>query len=202
MFLLVAHPNVLKRVRQEIDEAMQVQGLSAPVPSYDECRRLPFVDACVREGLRFIASTFPRRRCSEVPLYLAGRYVPPGTSIATSACEIGRHKDVYGEDADEFAPERWLRAPVEKLRQWETLDVHWGFGVRKCLGKHIGLMALYKSTVLVRLRNSSLFEWLETDTHQMLQKFDLQLMEGTGIGLWSYPSTTVMQMAPRASSAM
>ena len=150
-FLMAAHPQVLKRAQTEIDEAFSGQLFTASSPTYDECRRLPFVDACVREGLRIVASTFPRRRCSpqDVPFYLAGRFVPPGTSVSASACEIGRHKSLYGDDADDFVPDRWLQASEEQLHLWETFDVHWGFGVRKCLGKHIGLMVLYKSLVLV-----------------------------------------------------
>src|SRR5947209_6489674 len=70
-FLMAAHPQVLKRAQMEIDEAFEKQSLTGSLPTYDECRRLPFVDACVREGLRIVASTFPRRRCSprEVPFF-------------------------------------------------------------------------------------------------------------------------------------
>ena len=152
VFLMTAHPFVLKRAQREIDEAIRTDRLSATSPGYNECRRMPFVDACVREGLRIVASTFPRRRSSPpgMPCHLDGKFVPPGTSFSASASEIGRHRDLYGDDADDFRPDRWLEASEEQLRLWETLDVHWGFGVRKCLGKHIGSMVLYKSTVLVR----------------------------------------------------
>ena len=151
MFLMAAHPLMLKRAQSEIDEAIQTHKLSASAPKYNDCRGLPFVDACVREGLRIVASTFPRRRCSPpgVSFHVAGRFVPAGASVSASACEIGRHPKVYGDDADDFKPERWLQASEEQLRMWETLDVHWGFGVRKCLGKHIGSMVLYKSMVQV-----------------------------------------------------
>lgn len=150
-FLMAAHPNILKRAQAEIDEAFRNRSFLSSSPSFDECRRLPFVGACVREGLRIVASTFPRRRCSppDLPFYLGDEFVPAGTLVASSACLIGRHKVLYGHDADEFVPDRWLRASEDQLRLWETLDVHWGFGVRKCLGKHIGLMILYKSLVLV-----------------------------------------------------
>ena len=150
-FLMAAHPRVLQQAQLEIDEAFQNQKVTSPSPSYDECLHLPFVNACVREGLRIVASSFPRRRCSpsDVPIHLAGIYVPPGTSMSTSAVEIGRHKKLYGDDADSFVPERWLQASEEDLHRWETLDVHWGFGVRKCLGRHIGSMVLYKYLVLV-----------------------------------------------------
>jgi len=59
-----------------------------------------------------------------------------GNSVASSACEIGRHPKSYGADAEEFRPERRLEVNEEPLRMWETLDVKWGFDVRKCLGKY------------------------------------------------------------------
>lgn len=155
-FLMAAHPHILKRTQMEIDEAYKNQEIATPSPTYEECLRLPLVNACVREGLRFVASTFPRRRWSPPgnAFELAGRYVPPGTSVAASACEIGRNRTLYGSNADEFDPDRWLKASEEDLRRWDTLDVHWGFGVRRCLGRHIGAMVLYKSLVLVCCRIS------------------------------------------------
>jgi cytochrome P450 len=158
-FLMAAHPNILRRSQMEIDGAFTNGLLTGSSPTYDECCRLPFVSSCVREGLRIVASTFPRRRCSppDMPFYLAGRYVPPGTSVSASACEIGPHPKLYGDNAEEFVPDRWLQASEEQLRVWETFDVHWGFGVRKCLGKHIELMILYKSMVLVSPARPPLF---------------------------------------------
>ncbi|KAL8998122.1 MAG: hypothetical protein Q9169_002743 [Polycauliona sp. 2 TL-2023] len=130
LFLMTAHPLVLKRAQMEIDEAICTERLSATSPEYNACRRLPFVDACVREGLRIVAATFPRRRTFPpgMSCELDGKFVPPGTSVSASACEIGRHPDLYGDDGDVFRPDRWLQASAEQLRQWETLDVHWGFG--------------------------------------------------------------------------
>ncbi|KAL8660628.1 MAG: hypothetical protein Q9202_006373 [Teloschistes flavicans] len=151
VFLLAARPSILKRAQREVDETFQTRDISVTWPEYDECKSLPFLDACVREGLRFVASSFPRRRCSPEgsAFYLDGKFVPAGTSVSSSACEIGRHRKLYGDDADEFNPDRWLLATPEQLRLWGTLDVHWGFGVRKCLGKHIGSMVLYKALVQV-----------------------------------------------------
>jgi len=151
IFLIANDPSIFSRAQAEIDSAYARGRLSGPVPTYDECRNLPFVTACVNEGLRYIASTFPRRRSSTRPLLLDGKYVPAGTSISSSAASIGRHPAIYGDQADQFLPDRWLDASPEQLQEWARLDVHWGVGVRKCLGKHVGLMALYKTIIMVCL---------------------------------------------------
>ena len=168
-FLMAASPQILQRAQQEIDKAFDESALSSPIPSYEQCLRLPYINACVREGLRFVASTFQRRRClpADVPLILEGRVVPPGTSLATSGSEIGRHPRIYGENANEFVPERWLEASPEKLRLWDSLDVHWGFGGRKCLGKHVGSMVLYKSIITVRGTHVILTQILGHNTNDL-----------------------------------
>ena len=32
---------------------------------------------------------------------------------------------------------------------WNAYDAHWGFGYRKCPGRHIGVQVLYKTLVMV-----------------------------------------------------
>ncbi|KAM4060578.1 cytochrome p450 [Hirsutella rhossiliensis] len=182
VFLIAHDPSIFHRAQAEVDAAFVQGRLSGKVPAYEASRRLPFITACVNEGLRYIASTFPRRRCSPPgqPFSLAGKYVPPGTSVSSSGATIGRHPDLYGDQADQFLPDRWLSASAEQLQEWGRMDVHWGVGVRKCLGKHIGLMALYKAIVM------------------LVRTFDLQLEETTSINKWSYPSSEYMLMRPRA----
>ncbi|KEZ40170.1 hypothetical protein SAPIO_CDS9220 [Scedosporium apiospermum] len=179
IFLIANDPSVFSRAQAEIDNAYTQGRLSGPVPTYDECRNLPFVTACVNEGLRYIASTFPRRRSSTRPLLLDGKYVPAGTSISSSAASIGRHPAIYGDQADQFLPDRWLDASPEQLQEWARLDVHWGVGVRKCLGKHVGLMALYKTIIM------------------LIRAFDLRLEASTSINRWSYPSSEKLLITQR-----
>lgn len=152
VFLVADQRPTLQRAQAEVDAAYADGRLSGHVPTYHECQQLPFVTACINEGLRFVASTFPRRRASPPgrPFSLNGMHVPPGTSVSSSAAMIGRHPDLYGDQADQFLPDRWLAASPEQLQEWARHDVHWGVGVRKCLGKHVGLMALYKTLVTVR----------------------------------------------------
>jgi cytochrome P450 len=107
------------------------------------------VNACIDEALRFNATSSPRGRSSDRSFTLMGKYVPPGTALSTSPFEISKHKKLYGDNANQFVPDRWLQASGEQLRLWKTFDAHWGFGVRKCPGRHIGIIVLFKSLVMV-----------------------------------------------------
>jgi cytochrome P450 len=44
---------------------------------------------------------------------------------------------VFGEDAQEFRPERWL-VSEERFRAMEKAMLVFGAGTRTCIGKHVG----------------------------------------------------------------
>ena len=48
-------------------------------------------------------------------------------------------KTVFGEDAEEFNPERWLESE-ERTREMEKYLITFGAGSRTCVGKNISLM--------------------------------------------------------------
>ena len=147
---MAKHPKAVQRAQNEIDNAFSQQTLSTPSPTYTECCALPFVDSCVREAMRITATASPRWRCSpDRPLRLLDWNVPPGTAVATSPFTISTHPRLYGDNSEEFVPERWLEASEEQLRVWNAYDAHWGFGYRKCPGRHIGVLVLYKALVTV-----------------------------------------------------
>jgi cytochrome P450 len=50
---------------------------------------------------------------------LSAQFFPAGTIVGMSAWVAHYNKDVYGQDAEEFRPERWLEADKEQLRIME-----------------------------------------------------------------------------------
>lgn len=56
-----------------------------------------------------------------------------------------RNASVWGDDAEEFRPERWLGIDAEKLREMETtLELVFGSERWQCLGRNVALMELNK----------------------------------------------------------
>ncbi|KAK8087524.1 hypothetical protein PG997_002485, partial [Apiospora hydei] len=144
------------------------------VLSYAEVRaQVPYLEAVVREALRMhpgVAMVLPRY----VPtggLELPGGLgvVPPGTSVGMNPYVLGRNQEVWGLDADEFRPERWLRrdeqeieteeAYAVRLRAMNSADLTFGAGSRVCLGKHLGLLQVYKvAATLIMLYDMELVD--------------------------------------------
>ena len=58
----------------------------------------------------------------------------------------GMYKDIFGEDADLYRPERWIDADQErKVRLRQCVDVVFGSGRWLCLGRHVAMMELGKA---------------------------------------------------------
>lgn len=82
-----------------------------------------------------------------------GRILPPGTKVGINPWVISRDKGVYGDDADVFRPERWLRAKgesedeyEERLKGMKAADFTFGAGRRVCVGQHMATVEIHKLT--------------------------------------------------------
>ncbi|KIK57051.1 hypothetical protein GYMLUDRAFT_173469 [Collybiopsis luxurians FD-317 M1] len=120
LHLLSKHPEVQDKLRGELSEAKLRNG--GQDLSYDELVSLPYLDAICRETLRLYspAPTVTRiaRQDAVVPLSrpLTGLNgtemneiaIPKGTSIVVSILNSNRNPDLWGKDANEWKPERWL----------------------------------------------------------------------------------------------
>jgi cytochrome P450 len=148
---LMSAPPCYQRLQAEIDTATAAGQISTPIQD-SEARRLPYLQAVIREGLRIappatglFSKTVPRG--GDV---LNGIFVPGGTQIGSCACGIQRSRAIYGDDADVFRPERWLEAEGERLaRMTSSVDLVFHYGRFQCLGKSVVLMELNKIYVEV-----------------------------------------------------
>ncbi|KAM5540052.1 hypothetical protein V8D89_006192 [Ganoderma adspersum] len=124
LHLLCMNPDVQVKLRAEIREAQEQYGKEIP---YDELFALPYLDAICRETLRLYAPIGLNSRQANtdtvLPLsqpvrckdgtFITEVPIPKGTYVTLNlrACNI--NKALWGEDAKEWKPERWL-APVPK----------------------------------------------------------------------------------------
>ncbi|KAK0538752.1 hypothetical protein OC835_001343 [Tilletia horrida] len=119
----------------------------------------PLVEAGVKEGLRLFPPARVLRRVAapgaggDVILPLAqavpgtgGRkwlVVPRGQNIVIGLAALNRSKEIWGEDADEFKPERWLNVPDSHTDAHLPFDLaSFGFGPKTCIGARFALLEL------------------------------------------------------------
>ncbi|EOD43427.1 putative pisatin demethylase protein [Neofusicoccum parvum UCRNP2] len=82
------------------------------------------------------------------------------TVLGMNPWVVHLNKEVFGEDAEVFRPERWL-GDKEKVSNMEKHLLTFGAGARGCLGKNIGMIEL--STLIPDLLRNFDFELVEKD---------------------------------------
>lgn len=149
---IVANPVAYSKLRAEIDAAIDRGAVSHPVIKHTEAMQLPYLQACIWEGLRICPPLFGLQSKMAPPQgeTVNGTFFPRGTEIATCPSMVTRRKDIYGDDVDIFRPERWIEADASTRAKYErTTDVIFGSGRFVCLGRNIAWMELNKAFVEV-----------------------------------------------------
>jgi cytochrome P450 len=153
LYYVAATPKVYIKFQAEIDEAIRNGTISRPIIQDREARQLPYLQACIKEGLRVhppVASILTKVTPREGDTLDDGTFIPGGTRIGISTWATHRNKATFGEDAEVFRPERWLEATGDHLQRMErTLEVLFGSGRYGCLGKSVAFIELNKFFVEV-----------------------------------------------------
>lgn len=134
--LLIRYPRVLAKLREEVNGVLDDDEVVAP---YDKVKDLPYLKACLDEGLRFIPPTsmgLPRRTPPEGANIL-GEWIPGNTSVSMTI--FGAHHDgtIY-PDPESFKPERWM--DPEERRRMEPYFIPFSAGARGCIGRNISYL--------------------------------------------------------------
>ena len=141
---LMKSPDKLNKLRQELDEAAANGRASTPI-TFQQAQALPYLQACIKEGLRLHPATgLPLARV--VPpegATIAGTFFPGSTIVGINTWVAHYNQSVFGPDADTFRPERWLESK-EKVSRMDQYYFPFGLGSRTCIGKNISLMEMSK----------------------------------------------------------
>lgn len=137
-FELSKRPAVWKRLRQEVD------ALEGEILSFEQLKDMKYLRAILNESLRLypVVPENERQAVQDTVLPLGGGedgkspvLLRKGDSAHWMLWTMHRRKDLYGEDAADFRPERWLDEGDRKgLRLgWEFLPFNGG--PRICIGR-------------------------------------------------------------------
>lgn len=150
--MLGSHPEVQQRVAREVVATSETRPRSDAL-AYDDAVRLQLTQASIREAQRLhpvIGMALPRR----VPgggMAAHGLAIPAGTTVGCNPVSLHRNRDIFGDDADLYRPERWLGGgnndgdgDEEKTRAMERYNLIWGGGARTCPGRHLAEMLVSK----------------------------------------------------------
>ena len=163
---LLANPDKLANLRAELDQTAKDNGVTGDkIFVHSDVKDLPYLNAVLNESLRLLPTTYTITR-RVVP---AGGwqhpkdssiFLPEGTSISIVNGALCRDKEIFGEDADKFVPERWIGEKGIK-----EADVRWSWmpfsrGPRVCFLPKSFVTSVSFADALQSYRTVSGLGWL------------------------------------------
>ncbi|KAH9825681.1 Cytochrome-P450 [Teratosphaeria destructans] len=150
-FLLLSHPDKLARLMVELEEK-QASGELSEVVTAAQAEACPYLQAVMWEAVRMypVFAALADRKVPTRGLTVDGHYLPADTTVGCHSWVISRLPEVWGPDADEFRPERWL--DKENYGFLQRYMFSFGGGSRTCIGKNIAWLEMEKliPTLLMR----------------------------------------------------
>ncbi|KAG0271744.1 hypothetical protein BGZ95_000399 [Linnemannia exigua] len=154
LHILSTHQDVQRKLRQEMLDHIgrPTDKNTKTILSYDSLHALPYLNVCIKELLRVIPPVPATTRVASQDDVILGYHIPKGTEIYLSPATLHKLKSVWGEDAEEFKPERWMdpsSLTEEQRRNTRTVtpDMLWAYlpfltGPRNCIGSKLSLMEM------------------------------------------------------------
>lgn len=142
LYYLSNNMDVYQKLQQEVDQYYEDNKLIEPV-SYLQSQQMPYLSAVVKEATRLLPSiVYQLLRHAPKDFVVAGYSIPVGTSVGISPIAQNRDREIWGSDANEFRPERWLE-DEKKTRYFEGATMTFGgSGPRMCIGRNIALVSM------------------------------------------------------------
>ncbi|KAB5590413.1 Cytochrome P450 family protein [Ceratobasidium theobromae] len=127
---VLERPDVYAKIRQEVDMVLGKEPIK-----FEHLSKLTYINAVLRESLRVTPSIGEFIvTCDKDEIIGDGKYlIPKGSIVNLLIKSIGTDPAVWGEDADNFNPDRMLDGKFEALPQKAWIP--FGSGARACIGR-------------------------------------------------------------------
>ncbi|KAN0092739.1 Cytochrome P450 [Tylopilus felleus] len=140
---MLLNPDVQARAQADIDSVVG----SARLPVFEDRPSLPYIDAVLRETLRWhppVPLSIPHAATS-ADLY-DGYFIPQGATIIMNTWAMTRNEAKYAHP-DRFQPERFLRVNGE-LND-DTMGYAYGAGRRICVGRYVADASVWSAMATI-----------------------------------------------------
>ncbi len=131
-FLLSEHPEVERRLHEEVDAVVD-DGR----PTMAEMRELEYTEWVIKEAMRLYPPVYTIFREPREPVEVGGYTIPEGAAIMLPQWAVHRSDD-HWEDPASFDPERWR--PERATERPRFAYFPFGGGPRHCIGKHLAML--------------------------------------------------------------
>ncbi|TFK33557.1 cytochrome P450, partial [Crucibulum laeve] len=142
-FAMALNPDVQRKAQEEIERVIGTDRL----PTYEDRASLPYIEAMYREVMRWrppLPLGVPHL-ATDADTY-KGYYIPTGAVIVPNIWAMTHDETVYNEP-ERFYPDRYFAQDGNLNDDDEVLA--FGFGRRKCVGKHMASSTVWLVIVSV-----------------------------------------------------
>nr|AAR88241.2 CYP4BB1 [Alitta virens] len=169
LYSLAKHPEFQKKAQQEIDELLADRKNKWIM--WDDLNQLPYLTMCLKESMRLWCPVPVISRQLLNPITIDGVTLPPHTLFDINIIALHHNPTVWGEDHDEYKPERFLPENINKMDNFAFLP--FSAGPRNCIGQNFA------------------FNEMKTTIARIIQRFDLSVDESHPV----YPRPEVVTRA-------
>ena len=152
LYLLAKHPDVKKRVQQEVTEVLTGKELS-----YDLLNKLEYTTMVIKESMRLFPPACVTVREAAKDDVVGGYLIKHLDKVVVSPYAVQRSKK-YWNEPEKFDPERFNASNIKSIPRFAYFP--FGGGARLCIGNNFAMMEM--QLILAR----------------MCSKFDFELPDG------------------------
>ncbi|ETL39074.1 hypothetical protein L916_09500 [Phytophthora nicotianae] len=142
-FNISKNPRVEASIRKEIADKLPTYKVDG-FPTMQDVSQLAYLEAALKETLRLHPSVpvEPKQTLEDTTLS-DGTFVPAGSAIGLATYAMARMPKVWGPDAEEFKPERWIDSTSGKLLAVSAYKfASFNAGPRMCLGMNLAMLEM------------------------------------------------------------
>ncbi|KAF0398681.1 cytochrome P450 [Gigaspora margarita] len=136
LYFLAKNPDAQDLLRKEILDVLINRD---HMPTFEEIEHLKYLECVFKETLRI------------VPPFINGYVVPKGTPMLISIYAIHHDPSIWGDDAEDFNPSRWLD-PVIESKVTTSNFLPFSAGQKSCLGMKMAHLE-FEAILSVIIRN-------------------------------------------------
>jgi len=138
LYNLSKHPQIQEKVREEIKRVFPND------IDPENLRDLKFMEHVINETMRLYPPVTTLTRTTKEDTVFGDYFIPKDTFIYGNVYMMHRNKDVWGDDADEFRPERWENINKDQRSSYRPF----GGGPRICVGN---IFSLFEQKLFITL---------------------------------------------------
>ncbi|KAK0458200.1 cytochrome P450 [Desarmillaria tabescens] len=186
---MVLYPDIQRRAQEEILSVIRDERL----PKLSDRDSLPYVNALVKELLRWSPAAPCLSRVLRVPDVYRGFNIAAGTMVIANAWAITRNESWF-PDPETFDPERHLNRD-SKSKIPESASLAFGFGRRSCPASYVALDTVW-ITVAMTLATCTIYP--EVDSSGNISLPEVKYTSGA----LSHPCPFSCRIEPRSETSL